>query len=369
MFSLPKLQKMCLTIKQRNDAFAKLGRELSRVALELGSSGPKGNIEPGATKGLLEKARVAYTENQWFTPENVGFSLCSISHMLDQSNLEKWLSGYAQIPNKTSEERHVIGVVMAGNLPLVGFHDFLCVLVAGYCFVGKLSSKDAGLTKAIASILIEIEPNFKDKISFVPELPPHCYAVIATGSDNSARYFEHAFGSKPHLFRKNRNSVAILSGRETCQDLELLGNDVFSYFGLGCRSVSKLYVPNGYNLNSLKKNWKNYSFLASHNGYSNNLIYNKALLKVAEIPHVDFGFCTLKYDFDLASPISVINIEEYETIDLCQKGLKAQEEKLQCIVGNFQSDYFQVVPFGQSQSPNLWDYADGVDTMEFLINV
>jgi len=359
---------MCLTLKQRVEAFAKLGRQLNLVAEALSSNSQNSCIELGSAKVLLAKAKESWKGNPWFTPDNVRLSIFSLSQMLEQGNLEKWLSMYPQIQGKPCKEQQTIGVVMAGNLPLVGFHDFLCVLVAGYRFAGKLSSKDVDLPVALASILIEIEANFADKISFAPELPPHCNAVIATGSDNSARYFEHAYGSKPHLFRKNRNSVAILTGQETSHELELLGNDIFSYFGLGCRNVSKLYVPKGYNLNTLKKHWERYSNLTKHEGYNNNLIYNKALMKVGEIPHIDFGFCTLKYDFDLPSPISALNVEEYDSLELCQKSLLAQTEKIQCIAGNFKSDDFQIIPFGKSQSPDLWDYADGVDTMGFLVN-
>jgi len=358
---------MCLPIKKRIEAFAKLGRQLKLVAEALSSNSQNSNIELGSTKLLLAKAMDSWKGNPWFTPENVRLSILSLSMMLEQGKLEKWLHLYPQIQEKTFNEQQTIGVVMAGNLPLVGFHDFLCVLVAGYRFAGKLSSKDAELPVALASILIEIEPNFADKIMFAPVLPPYCSAVIATGSDNSARYFERAYGRKPHLFRKNRNSVAILTGQETNQELEQLANDIFSYFGLGCRNVSKLYVPNGYDINSLKKHWERYSNLINHESYNNNLTYNKALMNVARIPFIDFGFCTLKYDFDMVSPISVIHIEEYDTIDLCQNALVTQKERLQVIVGNFQSNDFQVIPFGQSQSPNLWDYADGVDTIGFLI--
>lgn len=357
---------MSLSLKDRIGAFAELGIQMGLVADALKTN--RNTFSFGTTGNLLDKTTNAWKENPWFTPGNVCLSICSLSQMLQRDNLEKWLAAYPQISGISEKDEKTIGVVMAGNLPLVGFHDFLCLLISGHNFAGKLSSKDSELPMAVAEMLVEIEPKFNDKIGFSSELPPNCSAVIATGSDNAARYFEHAYGNVPHLFRKNRNSVAILTGQETNQELELLANDIFSYFGLGCRNVSKLYVPKGHEIKYLKKHWDRYSKLVDHKGYNNNLIYNKALMKVARIPFFDFGFCTLKYDFDLVSPISVINVEEYDSFDLCQKGLVTQENRLQCIVGNFQSNDFLVIPFGQSQSPLIWDYADGVDTMEFLID-
>ncbi len=356
---------MCLSIRERVIAFAKLGKQLGLAANALKAN--REIITRGTTRNLLEEATNALKENPWFTQESVCLSISSISQMLKRDNLEKWLSAYPRISKISGKGKKIIGVVMAGNLPLVGFHDFLCVLISGHSFTGKLSSKDSKLPVAVAEMLLEIEPRFKDKISFSIELPPRCHAVIATGSDNSARYFEHAYGNKPNLFRKNRTSVAILTGQETSQELELLANDIFRYFGLGCRNVSKLYVPKGYDLNSLKGHWERYSNLTSHQGYNNNIIYNKALMNVGRVPFIDFEFCTLKYGFDLMSAISVINVEEFDTIDQCMKGVLAQQEKLQCIVANIRSDDFRVIRFGESQRPQLWDYADGVDTIRFLM--
>jgi hypothetical protein len=322
-----------------------------------------------AARVLFEEAMEAWKSNPWFTPNNVSSSINALSQMLAGKNLQKWLGLYPGLFNEKTGRTLLVGVVMAGNIPLVGFHDFLCTVISGHGFVGKLSGKDEKLPVAIASLLVEIEPALESKIRFSESEISRCDMVVATGSDNSARYFEHAYGGKPHIFRKNRNSVAILTGQETSQELELLANDIFSYFGLGCRNVSKLYVPKGYDLNTLKKHWKKYSNLTSHEGYNNNLIYNKAFMKVGETPYIDFGFCTLKYDFDLSSPISVLNVEEYDSLELCQKSLLTQIEKIQCIAGNFKSDDFQIIPFGKSQTPDLWNYADGVDTMGFLLEM
>jgi hypothetical protein len=253
---------------------------------------------------------------------------------------------------------------MAGNIPLVGFHDFLSALITGNRVIVKLSSNDSILLPFTADFLVRECPSLKDKISFPEGRLTDFDAVIATGSDNTARYFQYYFGAKPHIIRKNRVSVAILNGRETTATLEALGEDIFRYYGLGCRSVSKLFVPEGYDFDAFFKAVYPYHFMIDQQKYANNYDYNKAIYLMSEFRILDNGFLMLKEDAHYGSPIATLFYEQYTSQESLRKRLTADQDKLQCIVAEGVVPY--EVPFGQTQCPGLQEYADGMDTVAFL---
>ncbi len=249
---------------------------------------------------------------------------------------------------------------MAGNIPLAGFHDFLTVLVSGNYLIAKASSKDSELIVKIAGMLCEIEPGFSPFIEFTGGHLENFDAVIATGSNNSSRYFEHYFGRYPHIIRRNRNSAAFLEGNETVRELRALGSDIFLYFGLGCRSVSKIYIPDGYDLKPLISGLEPFSRVINHEKYASNYDFSKAVYLVNRESFTDTGFLLLKEENSLSSPVAVLYYEYYNSMpDLTYK-LQAAGDKIQCVVGHGKT------AFGKAQSPHLWDYADGIDTLEFL---
>jgi hypothetical protein len=253
---------------------------------------------------------------------------------------------------------------MAGNIPLVGFHDFISVLISGNKILVKQSSNDQKLLPIIAEYLVQLEPGFASKIEFTPDRLINFDAVIATGSNNTARYFEYYFKDKPSIIRKNRNSVAVLTGNESESELKLLSEDIFRYFGLGCRNVSKLYVPKDYNFDPFFKAILPWADLMKHAKYANNYDYNKAVYLMSEFKLLENGFLMLKGDNSFGSPIATLFYEVYEDLENLKKTLEANKENLQCIVSNnvLQSE----IEFGQTQHPRLWDYADNVNTLDFL---
>jgi hypothetical protein len=304
--------------------------------------------------------RNAAAHNNWFTKESILLALEGISHYLQQEKLEQWLAPY-DLPEEQAAPK-MIGVVMAGNIPMVGFHDFLSVLISGHHLYAKLSSQDPVLIPYLANELCEIEPRFREKINFVERLTG-MEAMIATGSDNSSRYFSYYFSKIPHIIRRNRSSCAILDGTESLEELSRLGRDISQYYGLGCRNVSKLYVPEGYNFTPLIEALEKFKSLREHNKFANNYDYNKSIYLVNGVPHLDTGFLLLKEDEGLVSPISVLFYEHYHNSLELEARLLEQYEKIQCVVGKQPPAQ---VSFGKAQQPDLWDYADGVDTIEFL---
>jgi hypothetical protein len=252
---------------------------------------------------------------------------------------------------------------MAGNIPAVGFHDYLSVLISGHRLKAKLSSQDSFLINYLHQRLITIEPRFQDRVEFAEHLDG-VDAVIATGSDNTARYFEYYFQTVPQIIRKNRSSCAVLSGDESVENLSDLGTDVFSYFGLGCRNVSKLYVPGDFNFSNLFQAWQTYQPVIRHTKYANNYTYQKSILQINQTPFQDPGFILLKEDPGFVSPISVLYLEYYSDRDDLQQKIKTHQHKIQCIV-SAETDK-DGVAFGQAQFPDVADYADQVDTMKFL---
>lgn len=304
--------------------------------------------------------------NAWFTPESVFQGVTAIGKMLNRHDLNMWLDTYPSRQNKSGKR---VGLILAGNIPLVGFHDVLCVLASGNHALIKASSQDTRLIKKVLHTLTAIDGSFADQYSFVERLE-NFDAVIATGSNNTSRYFEYYFGKVPHIIRKNRNSVALLTGTETQEKLFELGHDIFDYYGLGCRNVSKLFVPEGYNFNFFFESIEPYQPIINHHKYNNNYDYNKSIYLVNRDKHFDNGFLLLKEDERLASPLAVLYFGFYKDISGAQNLLEAENDKIQCIVSGAPLQVKnQVVDFGKSQQPALWDYADGIDTMKFLFSV
>ena len=301
--------------------------------------------------------------NGWFTPEQVKFSVQSWAKALTEDNLNQWLSNY----DFSKIEPKKVGLVLAGNIPLVGFHDFLSVLISGHDVLVKTSSNDQHLLKFLAKYLIAIQPELNSKITFVEGKLEGFDAVIATGSNNTARYFEYYFKEKPSIIRKNRNSVAVLDGTETFEDLVGLGEDIFRYFGLGCRNVSKLFVPKDYNFDNFFKAMYEYRDVIQYEKYANNYDYNKAVFLMSNFQLLDNEFLTIKEDVSYASPISSVFYEFYENLEEITTRLNADAEQIQCVVSK--NLIPNSVTFGQTQQPRLWDYADNVDTLAFLNNL
>jgi hypothetical protein len=307
-----------------------------------------------------EAKEKASRENGWFIPEFIELSATAIAHsFLQKDILEKWVTGY-HLPAINHNPRHV-GIVMAGNIPLVGFHDLLCVFISGHKAIIKPSSKDETLIKHLVTKIGEWDKEIHDLIRFA-EMLKDCDAYIATGSNNSAGYFEYYFKKYPHIIRRNRTSVAILTGDESSSELEKLADDVYLYFGLGCRNVTKIYVPKDYDFIPLLTAFKKYDHLADHHKYKNNYDYNLAIHLLNKKYYMSNPSVLLVEDTSLFSPISQLNYEYYNSRHELTASLK-DNPAIQCIAGkNF-------VPFGQTQSPAITDYADGVDTLQFLANL
>ncbi len=331
-----------MKVEDRISAFVKLGHRIDNLS----------NDE------IDELAGRAQQENPWFTDENVNRALGGISFMLEQNKLEKWIFNYS-VTNITPK---IVGIVMAGNIPMVGFHDLLCVLISGHFAAIKPSSDDHFLTKTLINWITEIEPRFKKNIELRERLT-NIDAVLATGSDNTSRYFEYYFKDISHVIRKNRTSVAILNGDESEEDLKNLGEDIFSYFGLGCRNVSKIFTPKGFDLRQTFPHFEAFKNCINHHKYRNNYDYYKSIYLVNKTPHLDTGSLLTVSTDELVSPVSVLYHQEYDSVENLAKVLESQEEKIQCIVGK---DH---IHFGMAQKPELWDYADNVDTVKFLVEL
>ncbi|MCX6206118.1 MAG: acyl-CoA reductase [Bacteroidetes bacterium] len=299
----------------------------------------------------------AYRENPWFIPEFVELSVQNIAEMfLNKEALTAWTNHY-QIPSTNISSKN-IGLVMAGNIPLVGFHDFLCCFITGHKTTIKASSKDAVLIKFIVAELISWEPELADQIVFAENLKG-CDAYIATGSNNTSRYFEYYFGKYPHIIRKNRTSVAILDGSENSEELDALSDDIQLYFGLGCRNITKIYVPENYDFLPLLNALRKYEHYIDFHKYKHNYDYHLAILIMSNRYYMNNDSIILTENIAAYSPVSQVNYEKFSAIQLVHDQVKGNQE-IQCVVGH------NHIPFGAAQSPGLFDYADGIDTMQFL---
>lgn len=304
--------------------------------------------------------------NPWFTPEFVKFSLLHWGEQLKLDNLTSWLEKYDL--NSYGLDNHVLGLIMAGNIPLVGFHDLVCGFAVGLKMNIKFSSKDNVLIKWVVNKFYDYDPHLKNKIICTENRLSGFDVIIATGSNNTNRYFDYYFGSYPHILRKNRNSVAIITGNETKEQLEELGEDIFMYFGLGCRNVSKLYLPENYDFNMMGQAFQKYAYLREHYKYANNFDYQYALIAMNQVERVDFGNLLLVERRDLFSPVAVVNFEYYDDINKVKNSLVANEDNIQCIIceEGMMKNYLKP---GFSQKPGIEDYADNIDTIKFLLNL
>lgn len=344
-----------------SNAFAELGKFINQFTTTPYQKNPEVLLNDLFFDGFKHQLKLAKEANGWFTENNISFALKSWSNVLYYNNIKQWKIKY----NFNISEPKTIAIIMAGNIPLVGFHDFLSVLVSGHKVLVKQSSNDKHLLPYLAKYLENIEPYFKGKIQFTEEKLENFDAVIATGSDNTARYFEYYFKNKPSIIRKNRNSVAILRGNESQEQLEALSDDIFRYYGLGCRNVSKIFVPRGYNFDSFFNAVYKWHPIIEEAKYANNYDYNKAVYLMSEFDMLENGFLMIKEDKSYSSPIATVFYEYYDTLNQLKQKLDADKELIQCIVAHGFSD--DEVDFGATQKPQLWDYADNVDTVEFLL--
>ena len=388
-----------MNIEKRIIAFVKLGGVLRSNQLK--SKSPI----------LSSSMKEAIKHNGWFTEENVLNMIEEIGNSLEEKKIREWIDNYSEAGTQSERtlpkigligssenpvrkdsfgESRRVGVIMAGNIPMVGFHDFMCVLMSGNKFIGKLSSDDKFLLPGIAKMLTEIEPEFSEQILFTDSpIRPVVHSeietekqknekqisadtFIATGSSNTARYFEYYFKNHPHIIRKNRNSIAILDGNESEEDLKNLGKDIFQYFGLGCRNISKIYVPEKYTFEKLFLAITDFRNIIQHNKYANNYNYYRSIYLMNKDKFWDNDFLMLKEEEKISSPVGTLYYERYKNENDLLEKLEKQKENIQCIVSNnpLPSPLERVrVRSGQTQSPELWDYADGVDTMAFLLNL
>ena len=338
-----------MLLEKRIAALAELGNRLKQM-----------------DEGLEAVIHKTYLHNSWFTKENTKQAIDAIvEEMLSKDLLEKWISHYTLSDDFISKN---VGLILAGNIPLVGFHDVLSVFLSGHRSKIKLSEKDRFLLPYIFEILKDIDPDTAPYFEVMDRLA-NFDAVIATGSNNTARYFDQYFGKYPNIIRKNRNAIAVLDGKENESELKALGRDVFQFFGLGCRNVSKVYLPKGYEFEPLLEALHTYNELVLHNKYKNNFDYNYTLLIMNKIPHQSNGCVLMTEDTSLQSRIASLHYEYYEDKDQLQKDLENKKEEIQCAVGRVDLDGISVFPFGKAQQPALMDYADGVDTMEFLLSI
>ncbi|MES2811093.1 MAG: acyl-CoA reductase [Bacteroidota bacterium] len=345
------------------NAFIELGKFLNQFSLTENIKNPNVKQNDAYFDRFVSLIEISQSHNGWFTPEQVYFSLQSWSEALTEENLTQWLSTYTFSANEPKR----IGLILAGNIPLVGFHDFLSVLLSGHHALVKTSSNDQKLLPFLGEYLIAVEPDLKNFITFTEGKLENFDAVIATGSNNTARYFEFYFKDKPSIIRKSRNSVAVLNGNESKEDLENLGEDIFRYFGLGCRNVSKLFVPKNYDFKVFFEAIYKYGDIIHYEKYANNYDYNKAVFLMSLFKLLDNEFLTLKEDSSYASPISSVFYEYYDDVKAIENRLNDDAKMIQCVVS---SNLIQnSIPFGQTQKPKLWDYADNVDTIQFLIDL
>lgn len=337
-----------MNLQQRIDAFVKLGDRLRGFI--------SGNNEP-----ILEAAvPQAYVRNGWFVEPFVRTALEGIAANLEHAKLTEWTSKYPD-----NSKRRKVGVIMAGNIPAAGFFDALCVLISGNDLIAKTSSDDDVLMRAILDLLVKEEPGFAERIRFgdFRSNPPE--AVIATGSNNTARYFDYYFAKYPNIIRKNRNSAAVLSGNETATELDGLADDVFLYFGLGCRNVSKVFIPEGYDKDNMFRAFYRYKWVVDNKKYGNNYDYNKTIFLLNNEDVIENGFFIMKKEIGLNSPMATLFVEEYKSVADVLERLRQDSANIQCVVSSI-PEISGAVPFGKTQKPGLTDYPDKVDVMKFL---
>jgi len=354
-----------MTLAQRISSFASLGKVLHAYV----NSFDLKSLEPSTwetCRSVIGKAvNEAEIENPWFTCDHILYSLRYWGDNLTEERLAGWLEPCRERILTCGNGKRV-GVIMAGNIPMVGLHDLITVLMSGHTLVARLSSQDSILIPALMHCLILLEPAWKEKMHLATGEIGNIDAVIATGSDNTSRYFERYFGKYPNIIRKNRSGVAILTGEESREELEGLTKDLFIYFGLGCRSVSKLFIPRDYDFTPLHRALFVYQEFFNHPKYRNNLDYYKSLYIVNRTPFLDGGFYLLIEHEQVAAPVSVIHYEYYPDISHVIRSLAQHHDQIQCVISLDPGIEGAISP-GNAQNPALSDYADGVDTLRFLL--
>lgn len=306
-------------------------------------------------------------ENPWFTPQMVRYCFSAWANTLQKEHVEQWFE-LENLPAPLAQPDKTVAVVMAGNLPLVGFHDIICVLASGKNLLAKLSSSDKKLPKLFCNILTCIQPGLEPLIHLTEDKISGFDAVIATGSDNTSLYFDYYFGKYPNIIRKNRNSIAVLSGNESPEQLNALADDIFIYYGLGCRNVSRLFVPEGYHFPSLFPSFEHYAHVADLHKYANNYDFYKSIFLINKIPHLDNGFMLMTPNDAIASAVSVIHYQYYKNISEVNSFIESHQDKIQCVASSIDLAC-NTIAFGQTQLPSLSDYADGINTLDFLKNL
>lgn len=334
--------------EQRIKAFSELGNRIRKYI--------QGGNDPVIEKAVMQ----AEITNGWFIRSFTDHSLNAISEYLKEEKLREWLNNYPEPAGSKT-----VGVIMAGNIPAAGFFDALCVLISGHSLLARTASDDKFLVPALLNVLEEIDHGFSGKITYGDFRDKRPDAVIATGSNNTARYFEYYFAKFPHIIRKNRNSVAVVTGKETEEQLEKLADDVFIYFGLGCRNVSKIFVPENYDLDHLFRAFYNYKWVVNNNKYGNNYDYHRTLYMLNKDEIIENGFLLVKEDLGLSSPMAALFIERYKAPEQVKERLRQDAANIQAVVSEMEG-IKNAVPFGKAQSPGLMDYPDKVDVMDFL---
>lgn len=336
-----------MDVNTRINAFAALGQRLTEELQK-----HKNN----EFTAMSDAIRIAFHKNGWFDESMVVKAISGISSWLSADILRNWVAPY----EFNESDAKTVGVIMAGNIPLVGFHDYLCVLISGNNLLAKVSSKDEVLIKYVHSLLCEVAPEFESKCTFTSDRMTGMDAMIATGSDNSAKYFEYYFGKLPNIIRKNRTSIAVLSGKESKEELGRLGDDIFTYYGLGCRNVTKVYVPADFSVDWLYEGLFSHGEVINHHKYQNNYDYHKSVCLLNQDQIWDNNFLLLKESTELTSPVGLLYFEKYDDIQKLEVQLNEQKDKIQCRVG------VNGIPLGEAQTPTVNQYADNIDTLSFL---
>jgi len=354
-----------MELEKRIRAFSQLGSLLQDYSEK--KYHPDNSWEADFILKLDETVKNSKNKNAWFIEENVRYAVNAIAINLKEDKIRQWVNNYP-LSCLNPGEIKTIGVVMAGNIPLVGFYDFFYVLMSGNKVNAKLSSQNEILLPLLSAALVYSEPSFVDCIKFTDSQLKDIDAIIATGSDNTARYFKYYFDKYPNIIRKNRNSVAVLTGEETIEELKILGDDIFLYFGLGCRNVSKLYIPEKYDLANIFNAIEDKKEIINHHKYLNNYEYNKAIYLINQTSHLDNGFILLKEDTTLHSPVATLYYEYYVNKEELKLKLLETEEKIQCVVSNYFNKE-NSVKIGNTQLPGFNDYADEIDVLKFASSI
>jgi hypothetical protein len=342
-----------MTLKERIDAFVKVGHFISSHFSQRGEV-----QEPALHQALEQVTEVAHLHNNWFIPKFVNHAAASIGSYLNEQELSAFTGGMEAQPSPKT-----IAIICAGNIPLVGWHDIMCVLLSGNKALVKLSTDDDVLLPFFLRLLTHFEPRFEEQIGFASGKLGRFDAVIATGSNNTASYFRYYFGKYPHIIRHNRTSVAVLTGEETEEDLKRLGDDIFLYFGLGCRNVSKVLVPRGYNFNKFFESIVSFGDVVNNKKYGNNYDYHRAIYLLERQPFLDNNFLMVKESEHLHAPVGVLYYQQFENEDSVREYINSNEKELQCVIGK------GFLPFGYSQQPVITEFADKVNTLAFLVNL